>query len=539
MGSSSSRQSSESLSHLESDADMLIRRAMQTHMDARRVQISQARLLRNILSREVIMPLFRQYKANIPSWRKVNIHNLYNEVHENQIRVLAMLILFRKGSTIIRLLNDGVSDAKLPLMYTDEVCASDLHLDTQADARLKCFQDPDWTIQMKKDICQMQWHLDVPYLTMGPNLVAEHLDFRSEVTLPWCRPEISLQNEVNSAEIEEFGGYSRVRRVYIHPEYHGFRDILEKIGLLACSNNYFALKILNPEPDKELDGMYQNEIQQLKSFSGTTSRHLVTLLTTFTHQDKRYFLFPWATCDLFSYWDTQQTQPQNLDSIRWFSKQLMGLAEAVKTIHWPTHMQHTYGRHGDLKPDNILWYRPYGDDPNGILVVSDMGFTVIHRTYSRSKDSPAEVARTPDYHPPELDTKDVDVSRKYDVWTLGCIFLEMLTWFLGGNKDRNKFKQGRREVDFRLGGLTYTFFQLTQRANQSGIEAKVKESVSNWMDEIRRHENQSQFTGDIVNIIQKRMIVVNPSERADMKSLHQEFADVNNKCQSNQSYCIL
>ncbi|KAI1260941.1 kinase-like domain-containing protein [Xylariaceae sp. FL1019] len=556
MGCGFSTQSSDSHADLENEADMLLRRAMPTHMDNPHVQISQARLLRNILSKEIIVPLFRQYKARTPSWRKVNIHHLCDEVHENQIIVLALLVLFRKGGTIIQFLENGVSDAKLPLMYTDDACASDLHLHGQAHVRLECFGDSEWTIQMKKDICQMQWHLDVPCLGMGPDLVAKHFDFPVEKVLPWIKEATDTRNHTDKTAIRQSGGYSQVQRVYIHPDYHDFRDILRKIGLLSSSSNYFALKVLNPESDKELDGMYRNEIQHLTNFNGTSSRHLVTLLTSFTHREKRHFLFPWATCDLFTYWDRQQSQPQNLESVRWFSRQLLGLVDAVKTIHWPAHIQHAYGRHGDLKPDNILWYQQYENDPRGILVVSDMGFTVIHRTYSRSKDCAAEVARAPDYHPPELDTKDVDVSRKYDVWTLGCIFLEMLTWFLGESHDRNKFKLSRTEIDFKLRGPTYTFFQLVH-SNDHQIEAKVKQSVLivssasvfslvledadcciKCMEEIRRHSNRSQLTDDIVNIIQNRMIIINPSERADMRSLHKDFTDLNDKCQSDSSYCF-
>lgn len=244
-------------------------------------------------------------------------------------------------------------------------------------------------------------------------------------------------------------------------------------------SNDFALKILDPERDKDLEKMYLNEIKQLKSFNGTIARHLVTLLATFTHDDKRHFLFPWAECSLYKYWDTQQTKPWNRDDVRWFSKQLLGIVEAVQAIHCPPHIPHQYGRHGDLKPDNILWYKPYKNDPKGILVVSDMGFTVAHRTWSRSKDRPSAVARTPDYRPPEMDTKDSLVSRKYDVWTLGCTFLEMLTWFLGGKEERKEFKEDRKTIEPKYGGYSPTFFTLSGSVGRSEPEANINPSVLN------------------------------------------------------------
>lgn len=142
-----------------------------------------------------------------------------------------------------------------------------------------------------------------------------------------------------------------------------------------------------------------------------------------------------------------------------------------------------------------------------------MGYTV-HHTHSQSKDDPSTIVRALDYRPPELNTRDMLRSREYDVWTLGCVFLKMLTWFLGGNVERKRFKEDRREVDFRLYGNTRTFFTLTQRTNQSGIDATVEASVSDvrktlpsiiiiiivltsyaikWMDKVRHHEYRSQF----------------------------------------------
>ncbi|KAK5633816.1 hypothetical protein RRF57_009530 [Xylaria bambusicola] len=488
--------------------------------------MTKPRLLKKILSREVIMPLFRQYTA-LPCWRDVNIDELHNEVHENYIIVLALLILLERGRDIIQFRNEATSDATLPLRLTYTEACPDLRLGGQASTRLRCFRNPPWGFYMKEEFYRKQWQLNVPYMEMdkmGLSFIAKHTNFESDVILPWCRSK-QIPPHMSEAPRSGYGGYSRVDPVYIHPDYHGFRAPLEK----------------------DLEDLYRNEIEHLKSFNGTVCPHLVTLLTTFTHKEKRNFLFPWATCSLESYWETEKPQPRSVDNIRWFSKQLVGLAEAVKTIHYPPHMEHKYGRHSDLKPDNILWYRTYGDDPNGILVVSDMGFTVAHHTLSRSNDHPATVARTPEYRPPELDTEsNSTISRKSDIWPLGCIFLEMVIWFLGGKEEREGFKKSRKEEEPKYGAMTYTFFTLTQReiqsdnesGEQSKFHAEVKTSVQDCMNRVRRHENRSQFSDAIVSVIQESMIVVDPSGRDDMLTLHQKFSDINHKCTLEENYCI-
>lgn len=56
------------------------------------------------------------------------------------------------------------------------------------------------------------------------------------------------------------------------------------------------------------------------------------------------------------------------------------------------------------------------------------------------------------------------------------------------------------------------------------------------MEKIRQHAYKSQFTHDIVNIIQNHMILVDPGERADIRSLQKEFAKINDKCQKDTNY---
>ncbi|KAI3324076.1 kinase-like domain-containing protein [Xylariaceae sp. AK1471] len=529
------------LKKAENDIETGLRKAMQPLEEDNSTLISQPKLLQDNLDIEVIMNLFQQYKNNYPAWHDENIDNLCKEILRSHVRVLAMLILCRMGHTILDLRRDKISDKKLPLVLTGEAGTPDLRLNGQADTPLKCFQEGIWYPYLKTYIFKTQWCLNVPYMSMESGFVVKHMNLQPEEILPWCKSEQMTPNAPRSAIIE--GGYSRVKRVHIHPDYHGFRDVLEKIGFdypSQTSHSCFALKILEKSSDEELEKMYQNEIQQLKSFNGTHSPHLVTLLTTFTHRGNRHFLFPWATCDLSSYWEKQPQKQQSQNSARWLSKQFMGLAEALKFLHRPPHIPHKYARHGDLKPDNILWYQSYRDDPDGILVISDMGFTVVHRTYSRSNDHPSQVARTPDYRPPELDTKQVLVSQKYDVWTLGCIFLEMLVWFLGGKNELEEFRYCRHTIDQRYSRFTHPFFTLTSRTGTTIIDAEVQESVLQWMEKIRTHENRSQFTDEIVNIIKEQMIVVDADQRGNMDILAEQFTKANKKCQTDgQNYCIV
>ena len=190
------------------------------------------------------MHLFRQYKASIPSWKKVDIDTLCNEVLHGYTTVLAILLILRMGHAITQLRNDGVSDAKLSLMYNN-ILYNDLHFEGQSHAPIKCFQDPAWHTHIKEGICRLQWHLNVPYLKVGSNFVAERMELSSKVILSWCRPDVAPLLTIRRTVISQLGGHSFVKQVYIHPSFHGFHDNLEEVCnliimscTLYCTDSY-------------------------------------------------------------------------------------------------------------------------------------------------------------------------------------------------------------------------------------------------------------------------------------------------------------
>ncbi len=94
-----------------------------------------------------------------------------------------------------------------------------------------------------------------------------------------------------------------------------------------------------------------------------------------------------------------------------------------------------WGVHGDIKPSNLLWFPSSGGDKGGMgtIKVADFGsgeFRLSART------STASSVHSPAYRPPEYDLPNPErVSPySYDVWSLGCVYLEFVTWYVGGRK---------------------------------------------------------------------------------------------------------
>ena len=160
--------------------------------------------------------------------------------------------------------------------------------------------------------------------------------------------------------------------------------------------------------------------------------HIVQLLAAFRHDATFYLLFPWAQGDLRCYWRETSKPIHNATLQSWVTGQLAGLASAIRRIHHQ-HKIHK-GRHGDIKPENILWFRTQtGGDRNsvgGILKLSDFGLSRMNPTTGQNaNERPTGYSRT--YRAPEFDVRGA-IGSEYDLWSFGCVVIETAVWMIRG-----------------------------------------------------------------------------------------------------------
>ena len=204
--------------------------------------------------------------------------------------------------------------------------------------------------------------------------------------------------------------------------------------------------------------------------------HLVDVLTTFKYEKKYHLLFRLAMGgNLSDFWRTSSTALGH-DSICWLAQQCHGLADGLDGIHnaklsvrevnevqvprnpqpssgqsamWvgarpatPTTDKEDCGRHGDIKPQNILWFK---QDQNefglGTLKISDFGLTTFHTALNTKVDKESTNV-TITYAPPEWEMEE-NISRPFDIWSLGCVYLEFITWALLGSEGIVEFREKR------------------------------------------------------------------------------------------------
>lgn len=259
--------------------------------------------------------------------------------------------------------------------------------------------------------------------------------------------------------------------------------------------------------------------------------HIVTHLATWTQDEAYFMLFPYAQCNLRQYMRQRRFREREED-ILWFLEQLQGLASALKMIHDLTNEEdlaepsspmlqppspvlpgeRRAGWHHDLKPENILFFW-HTDPPRGCFRISDWGSGKVntYRSGKTSINTPSPTG-TPTYEPPEV-MSEGRTSRPYDVWSLGCVFLELLVWALFDFEAVKQFKKersARRDLSAASSREDDAFWQRDE--SQSIVLRKAVDAIILRLeDRVKRLQRPKAFQA-VVDLI-KAMLNINKRER--------------------------
>jgi serine/threonine protein kinase len=291
---------------------------------------------------------------------------------------------------------------------------------------------------------------------------------------------------------------------------------------------------------------FEKEVAILKELRTTKHPHLITLLATFKYHGKYHLIFPWADANLRTFWKDRPFPDFNQANVLWSLDQMTGIANALYSIHnlasshppsadcpsnvvgqtdatSSTQREKTlYGRHGDIKPENILWFGRLGEsrDKMGVLQIADFGLGGFHGRDSRSKINPDDVVSSPIYEPPECKLHK-PVSRAYDIWSLGCLYLEYVTWLLMGAAKIDEFSNEH-------------FFTITPDGN----DAVVRNGVVDWVQELYGHEKCSALIHELLDLIMRRVLIPDSQERISAAELFDELNGLLKKATEDKVYAL-
>ncbi|KAH7410456.1 hypothetical protein DE146DRAFT_628961 [Phaeosphaeria sp. MPI-PUGE-AT-0046c] len=188
----------------------------------------------------------------------------------------------------------------------------------------------------------------------------------------------------------------------------GSSGFVERV-VSTISHREYALKRIRRgatfRKDKQVLRDFENELSNLKTLS-RGHIHIIEVMGSFTEPKYVGILFPVADCNLAEILDHPDIQSQ-----RWSLRAYFGcLASALGFLH------DNNIRHKDIKPQNIL----IKDDAP---YFTDFGVSIDWTEYGQSTTI-GPTAMTPRYCAPEVAACEPR-NTSSDIWSLGCVFLEM------------------------------------------------------------------------------------------------------------------
>ncbi|KAI1421302.1 heterokaryon incompatibility protein-domain-containing protein [Xylaria sp. FL1777] len=205
-------------------------------------------------------------------------------------------------------------------------------------------------------------------------------------------------------------------------------------------------------------------------------------------------------------------------------------------------------RHGDIKPENILIFKD--STWLGTLKIADLGLAKQHQFATEFRHQVTSTKHsTLHYEAPEAVTNMKEPrSRRYDVWSMGCIILESIIWLLYGTKGLKTFYHAHTHFKDHA---QQTLYFTTRRHFIDGnyeLVATVSDIALHWIREMLEKDPECQgYTAlrQLLELVRDRLLIVpipsrsRPKEtsyRATSGELYREVDNIRRTANQDDDY---
>ncbi|TRX89459.1 hypothetical protein FHL15_009628 [Xylaria flabelliformis] len=435
------------------------------------------------------------------------VQTLAEFIIDRALPVFAILIKMSKPCLIKSFHVHDFEENMLPIKYEGKRSEWSVksYFNTASDVTLqKIFTQDKWIYADVAEFCDTnQWHF-FP-------LVFTKERFRyiipSDMRLPYTPAAKELKTAgTNYSLVEKRSIYSECFESSIQGVSDDDEDICVAVKRLIQSNEEEAEK----------------EATALENIRKSPNVHLIKAIAYIrTEPTRRYsFVFPWAQHgNLWDFWFRHEGVPRNREYFIKVFRQLRCLACAI------TELSDKHLRHGDLKPENIVCFKtdnglPDSEEKNSDdirLVIIDVGLAKIHDKNTQLRAKTDTKVSTRRYAAPELETRPgKELSRRFDVWSMGCIFFEFAIWLIYGKQKLLEFTTGNGPEEFK-------FFETKSNLLDSGEGqkkiAKRHSSVNDLIYEMQENPCCSNGTAirRLIDLISNKMLAVDLSDDKEPK----------------------
>jgi hypothetical protein len=385
------------------------------------------------------------------SFTDESLISLVNQVYgangePRRLKIMATLILVDGLNFLLDFVHARVEDSQLPVTVQrkgQQPILYDREKNEIGPSRYWTWSYPqaEYFTMKQMQLCSLFCTIDEEGQFM------DHFRLPADFVLPFVDSE---PPEIRS------GGYGKVTKAFIEPSHLWYRGKYPKPKCFAIK----AVQHSSLDHPSEADSLARRLV--IKKLADR--EHLHQLLFSFRRADYYYLVFEWADGDLTDLWKTMPSlyRPDKYDDVCWFFRQCAGIVRSLGSLHEQRSsytastmeeivhvaLAGKYGRHSDIKPQNLLWFSDYQGDKKDHLVIADLGLTQFNTTQSKSHASWAGIkGYTQTYKAPESEVSR-EVGARYDIWSLGCVFLEHASVFLMRDHSCVKaFSDSRLEED--------------------------------------------------------------------------------------------
>jgi serine/threonine protein kinase len=268
---------------------------------------------------------------------------------------------------------------------------------------------------------------------------------------------------------------------------------------------------------------FTQEQKTLEVIRTIDNPHLIKPIAAFKlhNEENGSFLFPWAEGgNMRDFWSTETLRPHNSpDMMEWVVTQMSGLCHALSILHAGGH------RHGDLKPENILLFHEGGY--KGTLRIADLGLAKFHEAPTQQRKDLMRITNantgTMLYVSPEFFHAE-QIPRVFDVWSLGCIYVEFLVWILYGNSQLVQFKKTR-----------FDHFWEASGKNEFLVHSNVRPLLGRLSEDLKAPQTA---LGDVLQVVKSQMLVPDSERRSKSHDVYESLAKILARAVQEPEYLV-
>jgi len=258
---------------------------------------------------------------------------------------------------------------------------------------------------------------------------------------------------------------------------------------------------------------FKREEKCLRLLNQLKHPNIIPLFGSYTYQGEQNFLFPYIEMSL----DRFLLSKSRYGDFQWdftFYSALAGLASALSKTHRLNLSLAVHdvtfegiGYHHDLRPPNVLV------SPD-TFILTDFGLGRLKWEEALSHTPFKSVSG--DYIAPECTNGNEEgqaVGRSVDVWALGCLIIEVVTYMLKGNEGLEVFRKKR---------LTPGRLERWQDSSFHQPSGHVKQEVLDWIGDLSRTNSEPDLVPQLIEI-SRQALTFESKERPNMDAIYQRL----------------